>query len=230
MRLGEKLHIWFKYAVENFPKAKIIGKIDDDTFVCAKHMYQTLKLVEHPYLYYGLFHHFEKGYTQFLEEKSNNDNDNSLNLTVDNYYRMDEMFALIGHQAAKKIASMQYCPLDTHMKGMSFTKIDQKIVDKCFSKNQVPDTNFGGNSLGLWLNFIQKNKINKNHSKLDNDNDDQALQVIWDNDRIIHHIRDQVPKINGTLFPGFCENFVIYHKATAAEMTLLDSKTDNQWN
>ena len=53
---GEKLDIWFKYAMEHFPNRTLYGKVDDDVFVCAEEMYKTLVRIAHSRLYYGFLH------------------------------------------------------------------------------------------------------------------------------------------------------------------------------
>ena len=53
--LGEKMLIWLKYAHKNFPDAKLLGKADDDVYVCdwtISHIQENY----HPRLYYGYSH------------------------------------------------------------------------------------------------------------------------------------------------------------------------------
>ena len=53
---GEKLDIWFKYAMKHFPNRTLYGKVDDDVFVCAEEMYRTILQIAHSRLYYGWLH------------------------------------------------------------------------------------------------------------------------------------------------------------------------------
>ena len=59
--IGEKMFIWLKYAHKHFPDAKIIGKADDDVYVCESTM-GYLRETYHPRLYFGYSHVY--GYVQ----------------------------------------------------------------------------------------------------------------------------------------------------------------------
>lgn len=50
---AKKLHTWYRFAVEHFPDALVIGRMDDDVFVCTPQIFDRLNEVKHPLLYYG---------------------------------------------------------------------------------------------------------------------------------------------------------------------------------
>ena len=45
-RFGKKLHTWYKYAVTVFPNATLIGRMDDDVFVCMPQIFDRLNQVK----------------------------------------------------------------------------------------------------------------------------------------------------------------------------------------
>ena len=45
-RFGKKLHTWYRYAVTAFPNATLIGRMDDDAFVCMPQMFEWLNQVK----------------------------------------------------------------------------------------------------------------------------------------------------------------------------------------
>lgn len=104
VRLGEKLVIWFNYAAVNFPQASLIGKVDDDVWICPKQLYgylQRLDLVnpksiatdqvrfKHPSyiknLYFGHVHNLDKSSTPNRQT------------------RIDEMFVLLGWNLVRNL-------------------------------------------------------------------------------------------------------------------------------
>ena len=131
-RYGEKLYLWYKYLLENenddYKSIETIIKMDDDAFICSKHMFQTLKLIQDPWLYYGWIH------GKAIPSTSRK---------IGSYQksRMDEMFVAIGKDLAKSIISKQYC----HDKWQ-----------KCDKTKSLPDENHGGTSLSMWIQQIQK--------------------------------------------------------------------------
>jgi hypothetical protein len=123
---GEKLYKWIAYALTAYPDAQLIGKMDDDVFMCPNRMgaYFKTHFREH---YHGYLHGFPgvelspSGHTVPLT-------------------RIDEMFVMISRNFADQITNRPLCkPFDP----------------KCPADHLV-DTNFGGTSLGAWaalLNF-----------------------------------------------------------------------------
>ena len=53
VNFGKKLYNWYKFAVAHFPDAMLIGRMDDDVFVCTPQIFDTLNEVKNPLLYYG---------------------------------------------------------------------------------------------------------------------------------------------------------------------------------
>ena len=50
---GVKLYLWLKYVMKNFPNVSMLGRIDDDAFVCAPQIFDRLNNVKTDLLYYG---------------------------------------------------------------------------------------------------------------------------------------------------------------------------------
>ena len=84
-----KLYSWLKYAIVNFPDAILIGRMDDDVFVCAPQIFDRLNEVKHELLYYG----YPTG-------------------TMDNCPTqecVDEMFLFVGRELGHRVVSRQLC-------------------------------------------------------------------------------------------------------------------------
>ena len=79
-----KLHIWLRYVVFNVPSATLIGRMDDDAFVCAPQMFERLNKVKDKLLYYG--------YTTGPRQEC-----------------VDEMFLIVGVELAKRVANRHFC-------------------------------------------------------------------------------------------------------------------------
>ena len=50
---GVKLYIWLKYVMINFPNVSMLGRMDDDAFVCTPQIFDRLNNVKNDLLYYG---------------------------------------------------------------------------------------------------------------------------------------------------------------------------------
>ena len=48
-----KLYLWFKYAVVHFPDLLLVGRMDDDLFLCMPQALDRLNSIKHKKLYYG---------------------------------------------------------------------------------------------------------------------------------------------------------------------------------
>ena len=79
-QFGRKLYVWLQHVMNHFPDASMIGRMDDDAFVCVPQILDRLYDVNHEMLYYGFGH---KG--------------------------IDDMFMIIGRTLAKKVLSRRLC-------------------------------------------------------------------------------------------------------------------------
>ena len=84
-----KLHSWLKYAVVNFPDAILIGRMDDDVFVCAPQIFDRLNEVKHELLYYG----YPTGSKEYCPTQE----------------CVDEMFLFVGRELGRRVARRQLC-------------------------------------------------------------------------------------------------------------------------
>ena len=79
---AKKLYNWYSYAVKHFPDAILIGRMDDDVFVCTPQIFDRLNTVKKRLLYYG----YETGRCC-----------------------LDDMFLFVGIDLAKRIVSRPMC-------------------------------------------------------------------------------------------------------------------------
>ena len=84
-----KLYSWLKYAVVNFPDAILIGRMDDDVFVCAPQIFDRLNEVKHELLYYG----YPTGSKDYCPTQE----------------CVDEMFLFVGRELGRRVARRQLC-------------------------------------------------------------------------------------------------------------------------
>ena len=136
VRFGEKLYRYYSYVINNpnLKNVKYVVKMDDDLVLCAAKFFNYLN-------------------TQNLTTKSYLGwfhNMNTWKSKVDVNHRSDEMFVLIGRDLVGQIASKEYCK--------------EKTRSICDSLGHLYDTNYGGTSLGIWLETINNvNPIPMNH-------------------------------------------------------------------
>ena len=79
---AKKSYNWYKFAVEQYPEALLIGRMDDDVFVCTPQIFDRLNEVMNPLLYYGW------GLGK---------------------HQLDDMFLFIGTELARRIAESKMC-------------------------------------------------------------------------------------------------------------------------
>ena len=82
---AKKLYNWYRYAVEHFPDALLIGRMDDDVFVCTPQIFDRLNEVKNPLLYYG----YGWGRGEHL----------------------DDMFLFIGSELVRRITQKKMCDM-----------------------------------------------------------------------------------------------------------------------
>ena len=80
---AKKLYNWYRFAVEQYPDALLIGRIDDDVFVCTPQIFDRLNEVKNPLLYYGW------GWGR--------------------HNHLDDMFLFIGTELARRITKRKMC-------------------------------------------------------------------------------------------------------------------------
>ena len=88
-RFAFKLHIWLRYVISNIPDVILIGRMDDDSFVCAPQMFHRLNEVKDELLYYG----YPTGSLASCPSRE----------------CVDEMFLIIGVELAKRVAQRHFC-------------------------------------------------------------------------------------------------------------------------
>ena len=86
---GLKYYMWIKHAVENFPNATMIGRIDDDVFACTPQIFDRLYNVQNPMLYYG----YPTGTVSSCPTRD----------------CVDEMFIVIGIELANRVINVPLC-------------------------------------------------------------------------------------------------------------------------
>ena len=82
VRFANKLYIWYSYAAKHFPDAILIGRMDDDVFVCTPQIFDRLNKVKNKLLHYG----YGIGYGY-----------------------IDDMFLFVGIDLVKRIVSRPVC-------------------------------------------------------------------------------------------------------------------------
>ena len=82
---AKKLYNWYKFAVEHFPDALLIGRMDDDVFVCTPQIFDRLNEFKNPLLYYG--YNVVQGC-------------------------LDDMFLFVGIELARRIAKRNMCDIE----------------------------------------------------------------------------------------------------------------------
>ena len=180
---GEKLDIWFKYAHKNYPNIELIGKADDDVFLCNPQMFNRLEQISAKRLYYGFYHNEEK------DKKAN---------TIAKMNRHDEMFVILGRDLIYDILQKPYCHPET-----SKNCNDPKMSNI--------DTNFGGTSLGSWIENVSR-----------------RVKLIKANDEIVHYknkkfyqeMREKYIE-SSQVQQNFCNDYLLFHKSSAQDMMKL---------
>ena len=89
---GEKLYRWLKLALDLFPNAEAISKMDDDAYLCPRELVSGIYSKLTPLLYYGYMH------------KPNSPGRFGL------VKRIDEAMVVLGRELATRIATRSYCP------------------------------------------------------------------------------------------------------------------------
>ena len=151
-RFGEKLYHWFEIARKFYPDFPLIGKADDDIFVCPEHLMRELRSLptdQIEKLYFGWEWFKQKPFYQDPDMRLNCSTEEIRDDTeqtcyfgqINNRVRMDEFFVILGRATVDKVLSWPYCR--------------HPNPQYCKEKKMRWDTNYGGSSLGLWLGDIQ---------------------------------------------------------------------------
>ena len=86
---GVKLYIWLKYVMKNFPNVSMLGRMDDDTYVCAPQIFDRLNKVKNDLLYYG----YPTGSVALCPSQD----------------CVDDMFIIIGRTLASRVVKRPLC-------------------------------------------------------------------------------------------------------------------------
>ena len=85
---GVKLYVWLKYVMTHFPNVSMLGRMDDDAFLCTPQIFDRLYTVKHDMLYYGYPTAWSICPTQDC---------------------VDDMFLIIGNTLASRIVNRPLC-------------------------------------------------------------------------------------------------------------------------
>lgn len=86
IKFGKKMFVLLKYIHQNYPEADLGIRVDDDVFLCVPQIFQRLKEIMSPNLYYGL---------TFSDKK--------------NIGPIDEMFLVLGKHIINWVANQTFC-------------------------------------------------------------------------------------------------------------------------
>ena len=86
---GVKLYLWLKYVMKNFPNVSMLGRMDDDAFVCAPQIFDRLNNVKNDMLYYG----YPTGSYAICPTQD----------------CVDDMFIIIGRTLASRVVNRSLC-------------------------------------------------------------------------------------------------------------------------
>ena len=161
---SRKYHSWLNYATSNFPDAILIGRMDDDVFVCAPQIFDRLNDVKDELLYYGYP-------TGSLSECPTHD-------------CVSDMFLIIGAELARRVVNRNFCK--------------DKKEKACLQE---------GNTAFMFRRWIQIY-------------DDFVFVDEKANGRMIWFYRGTpgATKYRKYKTLNFCHNFLLYHKATVADI------------
>ena len=250
-RFGEKLYLWLKYAKQNFPNHDLIGKADDDLFLCPLNVMSELTKVYDDYLYFGWSWfkdkvHFGKDTKPpyfrtncgpdncFLKcgEKAsykilNHTNPSCYYGQINRNVRHDEFFVVLGHKLVSKIIEQEYC----------LSSQDYNQCTNVFKPWQLVDNNYAGQSLGMWLNKIQLQhaiengqnnllenpliKIERNQRRLVHYGDKLHYVTVW----IEIQRRNLAKKYEWNL----CDRHLAFHKAMPYDIEMLQEMVDKDF-
>ena len=84
-----KYHTWLRYVIYNIPDVTLVGRMDDDAFICAPQMFDRLNKVNDKLLYYG----YPTGQLDQCPEQE----------------CVDDMFLIVGVELARRVANRSFC-------------------------------------------------------------------------------------------------------------------------
>ena len=186
---GEKVLIWWSFVTENYPNVKLIGKMDDDVFICVESLITRLQeLSAHSNLYFGWAHTRETVPFESSDYKFDFIAPDFKFKTKTNS-RIDEMFVVLEKELVKTVLKREYCHY----------YFDGK--ENCNYEFQNADFNTAESSIGYWLLGMQKT-----HG--------QQIHAVFHNDKILHYAHSDYRKFNLHVRHVCREGFFIYHKST----------------
>ena len=80
-----KLYLWYKYAVQHFPDLLLVGRMDDDLFMCIPQALDRLNSIKHKNLYYGYGN------------------------VCKNFECLDDVYLFFGREIAKRVVKNTHC-------------------------------------------------------------------------------------------------------------------------
>ena len=84
-----KFHMWLRYVIYNIPNVFLVGRMDDDAFVCAPQIFERLNEVKNKLLYYG----YPTGHLDQCPKQE----------------CVDDMFLIVGVELARRVANRSFC-------------------------------------------------------------------------------------------------------------------------
>ena len=184
---GEKLLIFYDFVVHQYPKARLVTKMDDDVYLCVNNTISRLLEFggDLENLYFGWAHSgLESNLTtdnfdfQMHDFTNKKDRFGKLN-------RVDEQFVTLGVNLVKTLQHREYC-----YGGISSGKLKYNTVvsDNCDIRHQNVDNNFAGKSLASWLGQIQKQgSFTKTHLNSSGTVGSIRIHAVFDNFNILHY-------------------------------------------
>ena len=126
-----------------------------------------------------------------------------INFNINEYRRIDEFFVVLGRNIVEKLVEKEYC--------------EEGVTQNCGSK--LIDTNFAGQSLGQWLStFNRKNLYVFNHNQ-------KLIHKATKNYKVI---KSKIQNSSANKNFKFCENYLVFHKASVEDMGLIYGESDRK--
>ena len=142
--------------------------------------------------------------------------------------RHDEMFVVLGRDLVHDILKKPHCHPEKRTKQQvddsnENSTVNHKqnakkgISNKCDRINFNYDTNFGGTSLGLWVERIEKSEGRK-------------VKLVKGNEELVHYknkkyyksMWEKYVKNAGSGSEKLCEKHLLFHKSSVSDMDILN--------
>ena len=185
---AKKLHIWLRFVVAKFPEAFLVGRMDDDVFVCTPQIFDRLNAVANKLLYYGLP-------TGSLSNCPTQD-------------CVDDMFLFLGIKVVRRIAKRNFCDVSSEegIRNSLANSVNHgigrgvpKAEEGCLRDGNVPQ------ELRKWIAryddiiFFDEREIN-------------VMIYFYGHWPVLEG------KFSKYKTPKFCSQYVLYHKASVTDI------------